>query len=255
MVDDPEAIAAAYDGGTNFFFLSADLHWPRYAASRAGLAALLNRDESIRDSVVVAGVSYVAQPDFSRAPFEELIEAVPGLGRVDVLVIGGVYARDYEARRDVFLELRAEGFAGARALAATFHDRHCGLEAINAGDLDLAMFRFNPRHPAAATAVFPALSPTRHGLVYTFKSTTGYTSPGKLDSLGLDAGVHRPAITDYYRFALGHPAVDGLLVSPTIPAHVAELTAALQAGALEPDESEHLIALADFVGAASAETR
>src|SRR5262245_41219293 len=87
MVEQPDTIDRAFDAGINFFFVSTDLHWPRYDAARAGLARLLDRVS--RDHIVVAAVCYVTQPEFCREPFRELLSAVPGLGTLDVLVAGG----------------------------------------------------------------------------------------------------------------------------------------------------------------------
>src|SRR5262249_26053031 len=53
-VDQPDTIAAAFDAGINFFFVSADMHWPLYEASRVGLGALLARGGAVRDRIVVA---------------------------------------------------------------------------------------------------------------------------------------------------------------------------------------------------------
>src|SRR5215469_14434904 len=37
MVRSPDAVSAAFDAGINFFFLSADMHWPLYEPLRLGL--------------------------------------------------------------------------------------------------------------------------------------------------------------------------------------------------------------------------
>src|ERR1051326_8362214 len=84
-VEDPAAVLAAFDAGINFFFVSADLHWPRYADLRRGLDQLLARGGGIRDRIVVAAVSYATQPEFCTMPFEELLEETPRLERLDIL--------------------------------------------------------------------------------------------------------------------------------------------------------------------------
>jgi hypothetical protein len=56
-VKEPRAIEVAFDNGINFFFISADLHWPLYEASRRGLATLLKRGRGVRERIVVAAVS------------------------------------------------------------------------------------------------------------------------------------------------------------------------------------------------------
>src|SRR5262249_48820271 len=98
MVKQADTVSAAFDLGINFFFLSADMHWPHYEGSRRGLAELLTRGRGIRDQIVVAVVSYATQPEFCSMPFAELLEAMPGLDRIDVLVAGGAYANEFLVR-------------------------------------------------------------------------------------------------------------------------------------------------------------
>jgi hypothetical protein len=62
IVGSPETIGVAYDAGVNFFFLTADLHWPLYEGLRQGLSQLLSRVPSVRDQIVVGVVSYLDQP-------------------------------------------------------------------------------------------------------------------------------------------------------------------------------------------------
>src|SRR6059058_6236261 len=56
IVGDPKTVPAAFDAGINFFFVTADMHWPLYEPTRRGLADLLARGPGTRDRVVVAGV-------------------------------------------------------------------------------------------------------------------------------------------------------------------------------------------------------
>ena len=67
-VRDGTGVSLSADHVFNFFFLSADMHWSLYEPLRRGLAALLARGGGIRDDIVVAGVSYVGQPEFCVAP-------------------------------------------------------------------------------------------------------------------------------------------------------------------------------------------
>ena len=85
IVGEPATVSAAFDAGVNFFFVTADMHWPLYEHTRRGLADLLARGRGVRDKVVVAGVCYPTQPEFCAMPFEELAAAVPGLKTLDVL--------------------------------------------------------------------------------------------------------------------------------------------------------------------------
>jgi hypothetical protein len=149
IVRSPETVSAAFDAGINFFFVTADMHWPLYEATRRGLQALLARGPSIRDQIVVAGVCYPTQPEFCSAPFQELLSAIPGLDRLDVLIAGGAYAGEFADRLPVYLDHRQRGFVGARAIGATFHDRTAALTAIKQECLDIALIRYNPDHAGA----------------------------------------------------------------------------------------------------------
>src|SRR5262249_38603427 len=203
IVRSPETVEAAFDAGINFFFVTADLHWPLYEATRQGLQALLARGRSVRNQIVVASVCYPTQPEVCSAPFRELLEAIPGLDRLDVLVAGGAYAQEFAERLPVFLDHRDRGFLGARAIGATFHERTAALTAIQQGCLDIALIRYNPDHAGARQDVFPHLPRQRSTLLFNFKSTFRFVPPEQLEAMGLPtADYWHPEITDYYRFAL-----------------------------------------------------
>jgi hypothetical protein len=236
MVSSPETIPAAFEAGINFFLISADMHWPRYEPTRVGLAQLLERVP--REQIVVAAVSYVTQPEFCELPFREVIEAIPGLRFLDVLVAGGAYAHELESRLPVYQRHRRDHLVGARALGVSFHDRRAATAAINRAEIDLAFVRYNTAHPGAQRDVFPLLAPVRDTRVFGFTSTHGHRHVELADDIWV------PDITDHYRFALSRPELDGLLCSPTEPAHVADLVAAMERGALSPEEEQHMIELA-----------
>jgi hypothetical protein len=242
-VSSAETVCAAFDAGINFFFVSADLHWPAYEATRRGLEMLFGRKRGLREQVVVAGTSYVTQPWFFAGAMRELVEAVRGLERVDAAVVGGAYAWDFTRRLNEYLEVLARGDLSLRAVGASFHDRRTALLATNHNLVNLSMIRYNPAHPGAREDLFPHLAPA-HALLFNFKSTNGYVKPESYADLGLDDSFWQPKITDYYRFALTRPEVAGLLCSPSTPAEVEELARALDEGPLEEDEETHLIHLA-----------
>jgi hypothetical protein len=238
MVEDPDTIGAAFEAGINFFFLAADLHWPRYEPTRVGLARLLARVP--RDRVVVAAAAYVTQPEFCSAPFHEVVDAVPGLGALDVLVAGGAYATELARRLPIYVEHRRRRFAGARAIGASFHDRGAAVAAIAGGELDIAFIRYNAAHPGAQRDVFPVLPPERATRVFGFTSTGAHRAVSNPP----DEDIWIPELTDHYRFALSRPGLDGLLCSPTRPEHVAALAAAMAEGPLSLEEEQHMIELA-----------
>ncbi|MEJ7600213.1 MAG: hypothetical protein WKG01_20055, partial [Kofleriaceae bacterium] len=192
-----------------------------------------------RDQIVVAAAAYVTQREFCSEPFREVIAAVPDLHTLDVLVAGGAYGSEFAARWEVYLAHRERGFVGARAIGASFHDRVAAATAIAGGSLDLALVRYNPAHPGAQRDLFPHLPATRRTRVLGFTSTGAYkAAPAVADDVWL------PELTDHYRFALSRPELDGLLCSPTQPAHVGELAAAMAEGPLSIAEQEHMIELA-----------
>jgi hypothetical protein len=245
MVRSPAAVSAAFDAGVNFFFLSADMHWPLYEALRHGLRDLLRRGGGIRDEIVLGAACYPTQPDFCRYPFQEVLDAVPELKRLDLLIAGGAYSRDFSERLPVYQQHRRGRFTGCRAIGTSFHDRRTALSAINERLVDIAYVRYNPGHPGARSDLFPHIVAAPRPLVFNFKSTLGYVPPDLPTELGLPGDEYwQPAITDYYRFALTRPELDGLLVAPATPAEVAGLAAALARGPLDDEEDQFLLNLA-----------
>jgi hypothetical protein len=247
-VTDPRAIVAAFDAGINFFFVSADMHWPIYDASRRGLAMLLERGGDVRERIVVGVVSYVTQRVFCHVPFREVIDAVPGLGGVDVSIIGGSYAGDFLSRLDEYRHHRGEhgSVPGARAVGASFHERSAAAFAVRGALVDVAFTRYNPVHPGAEHDLFPHLDPASPTLLYNFLSTQGFLPESRYAELSLGSDHWRPKVTDYYRFALARPEIDGLLCAPQTPAEVVALARALEEGPLTDEEVTYLRDLADL---------
>jgi hypothetical protein len=149
-VRSPATVAAAYDAGINFFFVSADMHWPLYEGLRRGLDALLATRPSARDDLDVAVVSYTTEPEFCYAPFLEVIDAMPRLARIDVAAMSGVYASDFTARLDIYRSHQRSRHAGISAVGATFHDRQAARAAMLLDAVDIALLRYNPAHPRGA---------------------------------------------------------------------------------------------------------
>lgn len=236
----PDTVPAAFDAGINFFFLSADMHWPLYGPTRRGLAHLLARGGGIRDQIVVAAVCYPTQPEFCTAPFEEVVDELPALQRIDVAVMGGAYAADFPVRLPVFQRHRSTAFLGIRALGATFHDRAAARIALGDGLLEIGFVRYNAAHTGAAADLFPDLVRPRPALLFGFKSTAGYVDAARVSRLGLGNDAWRPQVVDHYRFALTRSELDGILCSPSTPAEVRALDEALARGPLDAEEEKFL---------------
>ena len=243
----PETIEAAYEAGVNFFFLSSDLHWPLYEATRKGLANLLASGRARREDIVVAACSYLDQPLFGALQFHEVIDAIPGLKRIDVVIAGGVSnPASYYTRLPSLQVGKMFAYRGISAMGASFHDRQCALAAQNANQIDIAYIRCNPAHPGARADIFPFLRRDRLGLTYNFKSLLFRVTEKELARAGV-RGIEAPRACDYYRFVLGSPELDGILCAPQSPAEVRELAMALEQPPLSAQEQEYLIRLSTLV--------
>jgi aryl-alcohol dehydrogenase-like predicted oxidoreductase len=248
MTREANTISAAFDAGVNFFFVTADMHWPLYEPSRRGLANLLARGRGIRDDIVVAGVCYPTQPEFCTAPFHELLAAIPRLDHLDVLLAGGAYGIEFDRRLSLFQLHRERGLLGNRAIGASFHDRSAAASAVRERKVDIAYIRYNPDHFGARSDVFPHLRERPRPLVYGFKSTYGYAPPALMDEIGLAAGEYwHPTITDHYRFALTPPEMDGVLIGLRSPDQVEALAEALELGPLSDEEEAYLMNVAEVI--------
>ncbi len=235
---DPKTVCEAFDAGINFFFLSADMHWPLYDGLRRGLEMLLARGGGIRDQIVVGSVSYVTQPEFCFAPHTEALAAVRGLGRLDVTIAGGSYGSDLAIRLTQYAAHRAGLVPGARAVGVSFHDRSAALLAIEHAMIDVGFVRFNASHPGARKDLFPRIT-TGGPLVYNFKTTSGHV-PADMCARLLEGDSWVPRLIDHYRYALSHAEVDGVLCALTEPGHVRALEGALAEGPLSDDECDYL---------------
>lgn len=245
IVDSPETVVRAFETGINFFFVTVDMHWPLYDALRRGLRSLLAEGSVDRDRIVVAAVSYLAQPEFGWMPFTELLAAVPELEYLDVLVVGGAYQSDVGARLERRREQVAGGFLGARAVGVTLHERHAAVSIANDGLADIAFVRYNPAHTGAREDTFSHLRASRT-LLFNFNSLSHVVTEAHRGALGLDQRFWLPRPSDYYRFALSRSELDGILCAPGTPDEVTSLRDALEQGPLTEDEARHLVRLADL---------
>lgn len=245
MVIDPAVIPAAFEAGINFFFITADMHWPLYEATRRGLTDLFRRGGGVRDEVVVAVVCYVTQPELCLEPFAEVLEAVPGLQRIDLAVAGGAYAHEICNRLTVYDKChRAQSFLGCRAIGVSFHDREAARLATHHNLVDISYIRYNAAHPGARRDLLPYIPADRATLVYNFKSVMGWVDPVYFPQLDFADQYWKPKVTDHYRFILTRPEIDGILCAPTRVHMIRELADALAQGPLDEAEEAFLIELA-----------
>ena len=250
MTESPDTVVAAFESGVNFFFVTADLHWPLYDGTRKGLAKLLAGNPSRRDEIVVGAVSYLENPLFGALQFHEIVAEIPGLERVDLMIAGAVSSdQSFYSRLESITRARASGHNGARAIGATFHQRQLALVADYYDLLDISYIRYNSAHPGARTDVLPYFRPYRNSLVFNFKSVMSQVSQETFDALGLSKGYWLPDPCDYYRFVLSRPEINGILCSPLRPEQIKELARALEKGPLSYQEEEYMIWLSSLVHA------
>ncbi len=241
-----DVVSAAFDLGINFFFVTADMHWPIYENIRSGLSELLVRRPEVRSQIVIGAVSYVTQREFCLAPFGEVLEAVGGLDSLDLLIAGGAYAAELSGREPVYRQHREHSFAGAKAIGASFHERAGAARAVRAEWLDIAFIRYNAAHPGAREDLFPELEPQRSTLVYNFKSTFGAVDSAHANELGLTDDHWIPEPVDHYRFVLSRPELDGVLFAPSTVAELEGVAAAIEEGPLSEEEEEHMLLLGEL---------
>jgi hypothetical protein len=85
--------------------------------------------------------------------------------------------------------------------------------------------------------------------VFNFKSTMAQLTKTQFESLRLPPGYRQPQTTDYYRFVLTRPEIDGILCSPQSPQEVRELARALEQGGMSAQEEEYMIWLSGLTQA------
>ena len=242
MVESPDVVPAAYEAGVNFFFISADLHWPLYEHTRRGISRLLRGNRARRDDIVVGVVSYLDEPLFSALQFNEVLDEVPGLERIDLIIAGAVSEdRNFYPRIRSLAAARQIGHVDASAIGASFHQRGLALVAANYDMMDIIFTRYNTLHPGARNDLYPYMHPKRASLNYNFKSMLSWVPREHLVELGFTDQHWIPDPGDCYRFALTRPEVDGILCSPGSPAQVKDLVAALAKGPLTAEEEQYMV--------------
>ncbi len=168
------------------------------------------------------------QPEFCYAPFLEVLDEMPRpAAALMSRVMGGVYASDFMSRLEIYRDhLRDAACRLSAALARPFttgsrRDRRC-----RSTPSDSPLRATTRSIPARARISFPFRPAAGRTRLFNFNSTVGVVS-------GVDASrrlasapiTGSPTPTDYYRFALSRPEVDGLLCAPQTPEQITALAA------------------------------
>lgn len=199
-------VALAVARGVNY------LNWCGYDD---GIARAL-RSKLIRRSRVVVAMPLDARDAASAEAELEEAFCMLGTRRIDVVTFYYVeHKSEWEqiARRDGALQvLKAEKQQGRVGLIGlTTHQRKLAAEWAEEKKLDLLMVRYNAAHRGAEQDVFPVTE--RLGLpvvVYTAQRWGVLTRSTRDDP----PEFAPPAATEWYRFALAHPAASVVLMAP-----------------------------------------
>ncbi|HEX5411120.1 MAG TPA: aldo/keto reductase [Terriglobia bacterium] len=199
-------VALAVERGVNY------LNWCGYDD---GIAQALRRKLIDRERVIVA-MQLDARDAASAA--RELEEACRMLGaqRIDVVTFYYVESKsEWEqiSSRDGALELlEAEKQKGrVRLIGLTTHQRKLAAECAETQKLDLLMVRYNAAHRGAEQDVFSITERLGMPVVAYTAQRWGALRRGTPDD---PPGFSPPAATEWYRYALAHPAVSVVLMAP-----------------------------------------
>lgn len=245
-VGTPGVVRAAFDAGINFFAIAVDMHWPLYEPLRRGLADLLRDRPGVRDEIVVMGVAYGTNPRFCHAPFTELLDAVPSLGRLDVSAMGAVSDTDFLTRWNEHAKHRAGSIPGVGAVAAYFEGPVSARVGIDHALVDLALVANRPSAHASLPDFLAELSVPPRVPVFAMGVTLDAPTPARLDALGIGDDKWRPTTADYVRYALSFEPFSGLLREVRDEREIETLDAALRDGQLTSEEIRYLEDLSDL---------
>jgi len=201
---------------------------PRASRTTGPLRRALQRD---RARYLVAGGPTLAYFPWQLAKYVDRARLLLGTDYLDVLQLYwlGKMSRYSQGMVDELCRLRESG--KVRALAVSIHDRPRAGRLAEDSPLDALMLRYNAAHPGAEQDVFPHLARRRPAVI-------AYTATSWRKLLRAPAGWTGPVMTagDCYRFCLSSPHVDVVLMGPKDVGQLRENLAALEKGALSPEE-------------------
>ncbi|HET9177069.1 MAG TPA: aldo/keto reductase [Terriglobia bacterium] len=199
-------VALAVECGVNY------LNW---CGHNDGIAQALRGKLIDRGSVAVAMQLDARDAACAESEIEDALHML-GTHRIDVVTFYYVESKSewgqITARDGALHVLEAEKQTGRVGLIGlTTHQRKLAAECAGENKLDLLMVRYNAAHRGAEQDVFPVTE--RLGLpvvVYTAQRWGGLRRATRDDP----SGFTPPAATEWYRFALAHPAVSVVLMAP-----------------------------------------
>ncbi len=199
-------VTLAVDRGVNY------LNWCGY---EDGIAQAL-REKRIERKRVVVAMQLDARD--ARSAAHELEDSFRTLGtdRIDVVTFYYVeHKSEWEQIKGADGAMRALEDARSqgcvRLIGFTTHQRKLAAECALEQRLDLLMVRYNAAHRGAEQDVFPITTRLRIPVVvYTAQRWGALHRPTQSDP----PDVALPVASEWYRFALAHPAVSVVLMAP-----------------------------------------
>ncbi|HEV2245767.1 MAG TPA: aldo/keto reductase [Terriglobia bacterium] len=199
-------VALAVERGVNY------LNWCGYDD---GIAQALRRKLIDRERIALAMQLDARDASAAEGELEDAFRTL-GTRRIDVVTFYYVESKsEWEqitSRGGALKLLEGEKQKGRVGLIGlTTHQRKLAAECAREMKLDLLMIRYNAAHRGAEQDVFPVTE--RLGLpvvVYTAQRWGALRRATRDDPPGFTP----PAATEWYRFALAHPAVSVVLMAP-----------------------------------------
>ena len=197
------------------FALEQGLNYWNWCGHEDGMAAAIRQLGSQRKQVLIAAQLWARDSRGSKAELEQVFERL----RVDHLDVATLY---YVERTEEWREITSPGGAleGLRnaqdrgqigMIGLTTHQRRLAVQILQEGLLDLLMLRYNAAHRGAENAIFPQAEVSKTPLI-------AFTALRWCDLLKQTPedppDFTPPAVHDWYRFVLAHPAVSIALAAP-----------------------------------------
>ena len=202
----PEDVTLAVERGVNY------LNWCGYDD---GIAKALRNKLICRNRIVVAMQLDARDAGSAGAELEEAFRVL-GTERIDVVTFYYVeWKSEWEriTSRDGALQVLEDAKKQGRVglIGLTTHQRKLAAACAEEKKLDLLMVRYNAAHRGAEQDVFPVAERLRMPVVVYTAQRWGALRRKTHDD---PPEFTPPAATEWYRFALVHPAVSVVLMAP-----------------------------------------
>ncbi len=197
------------------FALERGLNYWNWCGREDGMAEAIRELGSQRKQVLIAAQLWARDDRGLTAELEQVFDRL-GIDYLDVATLYYVERteewREITSPRGVLQGLReAQDRGRIGMIGLTTHQRRLAVQVLKEGQLDLLMVRYNAAHRGAEDEIFPEAKVSNTPLV-------AFTALRWCDLLKRTpedpADFIPPAVQDWYRFVLAHPAVSVALSAP-----------------------------------------